>query len=51
MNMGGKVCVNKLGTVLTCAGLELTILGLCSLQERKGRKGSDNLAKPVFFWS
>lgn len=27
-----------MSTELTCVDLELTILGLCSLQERKGKK-------------
>lgn len=51
MNMEGKVCMNKLSTELTCAGLELTILGLCSLQEGKGKKVNDNLAETVIFFT
>lgn len=38
-----------MSTELTCVDLELTILGLCSLQERKGKKASDNLGKSVIF--
>lgn len=40
-----------LSNELTCAGLELTSLGLCSLQEGKGRKNNDTLAKPVIFFT
>ena len=50
MNTRGKVCVNQLSTELTCAALEFTIMGLCSLQEGKGRKSNDNLAKTVIFF-
>lgn len=32
-----------------CADLELTILGLCSLQDRKGGKTKYNLGKSVNF--
>lgn len=50
MNTVGKVHMNKLSTELTCAFWELTILSLCSLQEGKGRKNNDALAKTVIFF-
>lgn len=41
----GKICMNKKST--GCADLELTTLGLCSLQERNGGKANDNLGNSV----
>lgn len=41
------MCMSKMST--GCADLELTTLGLCSLQERNGVKANDNLGKSVNF--
>lgn len=43
------MCMNKKST--DCADLKLTILGLCSLQERKEGKANDNLGKSVNFFT
>lgn len=41
--------MNQMSTELTCVDLKLTISGLCSLPERKGKKANDNLGKSVIF--
>lgn len=41
--------MNKMST--RCTDLEFTILGLCSLQERKEEKANDSLGKSVNFFT